>query len=162
MFRGTSLLTIDAKGRIAVPSRYRERLLNKFGPALVVTPNPFEQTTNNASKGPACLIAYPLQLWEMIEQKVLKKPRAPYRYMVANAQECEMDNQGRVLVPSILREQAQLGKHLQLIGRITRFELWREDIWSQRNNELLDATNGMSEADRQIALDDLDHEYEPR
>jgi MraZ protein len=127
-FRGASNLSLDAKGRIVLPARYRERLLEICDSELIVTIDT-EQP---------CLLIYPLPEWELIEEKIEALPsfnpatRRIQRLLIGHATEVEVDGNGRMLISNPLREYAQLGKKVVLIGQGKKFELWDEAIWSQR------------------------------
>ena len=127
-FRGVSNLSLDAKGRIVLPARYRERLLEICHGELIVTIDT-EQP---------CLLIYPLPEWELIEEKSEALPscnpttRRIQRLLIGHATEVEVDANGRMLLSNPLREYAQLGKKVVLIGQGKKFELWDEAIWSQR------------------------------
>jgi MraZ protein len=132
MFRGANKLTLDTKGRLVMPTRYRERLEERCGGKLVVTVDHDQ-----------CLLVYPMPDWEEIERKLMKLPsfdpraRRLQRLMVGHATELDLDAQGRVLLPSNLREFASLTRDAVLIGQGLRFELWDEEKWNQRRDEWL-------------------------
>jgi MraZ protein len=132
MFRGANKLTLDIKGRMVMPTRYRERLQERCGGKLVVTVDKDQ-----------CLLVYPMPDWEEIERKLMKLPsfdaRARWlqRLMVGHATELDLDAQGRVLLPPNLREFASLTRDAVLIGQGLRFELWDEEKWNQRRDEWL-------------------------
>jgi MraZ protein len=132
MFRGANKLTLDAKGRLVMPTRYRERLQERCGGKLVVTVDKDQ-----------CLLVYPIPDWEEIERKLMKLPsfdpraRRLQRLMVGHATELDLDAQGRVLLPPNLREFASLTRDAVLIGQGLRFELWDEEKWNQRRDEWL-------------------------
>ncbi len=138
MFRGAHKLTLDAKGRLAIPTRFRDRLREGCASQLVVTIDKDR-----------CLLIYPLPEWQEIERKLMKLPsfnkaaRNLQRLLVGHATEVEMDGQGRVLLPATLRDFARLDKHTMLIGQGNKFELWDEEQWSSQ---------------RDIGLEDLDLE----
>jgi MraZ protein len=127
-FRGASNLSLDAKGRIVLPARYRERLLEICDSELIITIDT-EQP---------CLLIYPLPEWELIEEKIEALPsfnpatRRIQRLLIGHATEVEVDGNGRMLISNPLREYAQLGKKVVLIGQGKKFELWDEAIWAQR------------------------------
>ena len=133
-FRGINNIALDAKGRMAVPSRYRERLLEVCGGRLVVTVDP-----------DACLLVYPLPEWEIIENKLVKLPslnrqaRSMQRLLIGHATECEMDAQGRILLPTLLREYAGLNKKSVMIGQGKKFEIWDEEAWNDSQKALLES-----------------------
>ena len=132
MFRGANKLTLDAKGRMVMPTRYRERLQELCGGKLVVTVDKDQ-----------CLLIYPLPDWEEIERKLMRLPtlnpqaRRLQRLMVGHATDLELDGHGRVLLPPKLREFALLTRDAVLIGQGARFELWDEARWNERRDEWL-------------------------
>ncbi|AKH20545.1 division/cell wall cluster transcriptional repressor MraZ [Sedimenticola thiotaurini] len=133
MFRGLNRLNLDAKGRLAVPTRYRERIQERCASELVVTIDRDH-----------CLLIYPLPEWQEIERKLMKLPsfnkaaRNLQRLLVGHATEVDMDGQGRVLLPPALRDFAQLDKRVVLIGQGNKFELWDEERWSNQREGWLD------------------------
>jgi MraZ protein len=132
MFRGANKLTLDAKGRLVMPTRYRERLQERCGGHIVVTVDKDQ-----------CLLIYPLPDWEDIERKLTKLPtldprtRGLQRLMVGYATDLELDGHGRLLLPANLREFGQLTRDAMLIGQGLRFELWDEKRWNDRRDEWL-------------------------
>lgn len=130
MFMGEYNHTVDEKGRLIIPSKFREELGNEF----VVT------------KGlDGCLFAYDMKEWGILEEKLRSLPltnkdaRAFSRYMLAGAAQVEIDKQGRALVPSLLRTFAGIEKDVVLIGVASRFEIWSKEKWEAAN---LDADDG--------------------
>ena len=125
MLRGATKVTLDAKGRLAIPTRYRERIGQRCDGHLVVTVD-----------RDYCLLLYPLPDWEEIERKLMRLPsldkraRRLQRLMVGHATEVEVDGQGRILLSRELREFAGLGKQAVLLGQGNRFELWDEERWN--------------------------------
>ena len=117
-----------------MPTRYRERLLERCQGRLVVTVDRDQ-----------CLLVYPLPDWEEIERKLMRLPtlnpqaRRLQRLMVGHATDLELDSHGRVLVPPKLREYAGLTRQAMLIGQGSRFELWDEQRWDERRDEWLKA-----------------------
>lgn len=140
MFRGVSKVTLDAKGRLAIPSRYRERLESRAEGHLVVTVD-----------RDYCLLIYPLPDWEKIERKLMNlsslnmQSRRLQRLMVGHAAELEMDGHGRILLPRELREFAGLVRRAMLIGQGNKFELWDEENWSARRDEWLTGDSGTTD-----------------
>ncbi|MDO8597324.1 MAG: division/cell wall cluster transcriptional repressor MraZ [Sulfuricaulis sp.] len=126
MFRGVAQLSLDSKGRLAVPSRYREALLVRCAGRLVITAD-FDK----------CLLIYPQSDWEPIQQKLMglsslnPRIRGLQRQLVGYAEDIEMDAAGRVLVSSALREFAALEKNVVLVGQGNKFELWDKEKWDQ-------------------------------
>ena len=147
-FRGVSNLSLDAKGRIVLPARYRERLLEICQSQLIVTIDT-EQP---------CLLIYPLPEWELIEEKIEALPsfnpatRRIQRLLIGHATEVEVDANGRMLLSNPLREYAQLGKKVVLIGQGKKFELWDEATWNERMSTWL---NESSDSETPDALAEL-------
>jgi len=126
VFRGVAQLSLDNKGRLAVPSRYREALLVRCAGRLVITAD-FDK----------CLLIYPQSDWEPIQQQLMElsslnpRIRGLQRQLVGHAEDIEMDAAGRVLVSSALREFAALEKNVVLVGQGNKFELWDKEKWDQ-------------------------------
>ena len=131
VFCGVNTLNLDAKGRMAMPSKYRDRLASMSDGQLVVTVDR------------DCLLVYPLPDWEVVERKLVKLPsynpqaRRLQRLLMGYATECELDGNGRILLPQPLREFANLEKRVVLIGQGNRFELWNEDTWNNNRDQWL-------------------------
>jgi MraZ protein len=132
MFRGATKLSVDAKGRIVMPTRHRERLLEISAGRVVVTVDRDQ-----------CLLIYPQPEWEQIERKLMALPtlhaqsRRLQRLMVGHATELLLDGHGRLSLSPELREFAVLGRNAMLIGQGVRFELWDEARWMERRDEWL-------------------------
>lgn len=126
MFRGANAITLDAKGRLAMPSRYRDELISRCEGQLVVTVDAADR----------CLCIYPLPEWEQIEAKLRSLPslqpevRRLQRVLIGNAVDLELDGSGRLLIPPRLREYAGLDKKAMLVGQLNKFHLWNEDDWN--------------------------------
>jgi transcriptional regulator MraZ len=137
MFRGATKVTLDAKGRLAIPSRHRERLMSRSDGHLVVT---VDQDR--------CLLIYPLADWEEIERKLVRLPslnkrtRSLTRLMVGYATELDLDGHGRILLTRELREYAGLDRQAMLVGQGAKFELWDEERWNARRDEWLAGNEG--------------------
>lgn len=133
MFRGATKVTLDAKGRLAVPARYRDRIRERSQGRVVVTVDRDQ-----------CLLLYPTPDWEEIERKLMQLPslqpqaRRLQRLMVGHATDLELDGHGRLLLPPKLREFAGLARGAVLIGQGNRFELWDETRWKAREDEWLE------------------------
>jgi MraZ protein len=140
MFRGANKLTLDVKGRLVMPTRYRERLQERCGGNLVVTVDKDQ-----------CLMIFPLPDWEDIERKLYKLPtlnpqvRGLQRLMIGNATDLQLDSHGRILLPANLREFAHLTRDAMLVGQGMRFELWDEARWNERRDEWLSSTESTSD-----------------
>lgn len=129
MFRGINAITIDAKGRLAVPARYRDVL----GEHVVVTIDTEE----------SCLLLYPAAQWQVIEDNLQRLPsfngaaRRIQRLLIGHATDVELDTNARVLIPTLLREYAHLDKHVVMIGQGNKFEIWDEQQWQKRREAWL-------------------------
>lgn len=138
MFRGVAQLNLDSKGRLAVPSRYREGLLVRCAGRLVITAD-FDK----------CLLIYPQPDWEPIQQKLMglsslnPRIRDLQRQLIGYAEDTDMDAAGRVLVSPALRDFASLGKSVVLVGQGNKFELWDKEKWDQ----VLERGGGFSDGD---------------
>lgn len=124
IFRGVTHLSLDAKGRLAVPARHRDVLLANGNGRLVLTADPSR-----------CLLVYPVDAWEPIQSRLMAlssfndKIRSLQRLLVGHADDVELDASGRILVPPALRGYASLDKHVVLVGQGHRFELWGHAQW---------------------------------
>jgi MraZ protein len=127
MFRGSSSHILDPKGRITVPSRFRQAIREGGADAVMIT------------RMDKCLCSYPLDAWSKIEEKILdlaEKSDAMRRFrrvFVGGAFECTCDKQGRVLIPPTLRAYAALEKEIVLVGVLDHFEIWSKDNWVNEN-----------------------------
>ena len=136
MFRGRSSINLDDKGRIAIPTRYREELQECCERQMVVTVAVNERCISENG----CLWLYPLPEWEKLEQTISKlstlNPMAVNlkRFLIGNASECEMDAQGRLLLPEMLRKFASMDKKIVLLGQLNKFEIWHEDAWNAKES----------------------------
>ncbi len=132
VFRGATKVTLDAKGRMAIPTRYRERLASRCDGQIIVTVDKDH-----------CLLVYPLPDWEELERKLVRLPsmnkaaRRIVRIMVGYATEVDMDGSGRILVSKELREFASLERQAMLIGQGNKFELWDEATWNEKRDAWL-------------------------
>ena len=134
MFMGEYNHSIDQKGRLIVPSKFREQLGNEF----VVT------------KGlDGCLFVYSNEEWQRIEEKFREIPlttkdaRKFSRFFFAGAATCEVDKQGRILLPSNLREYAAIEKEVVSVGVLSRVEIWSKDRWSENGDYMAELGLGI-------------------
>jgi MraZ protein len=133
LFRGVSSINLDEKGRLAVPTRYRAELSECCDGQLVVTVGLDK-----------CLLLYPLPEFEEIERKLVKLPalnkqaKRLQRLLIGHATECDMDGQGRFLIPEPLRRFAALEKRVALIGQGNKFEIWDEALWDRSRDEWIE------------------------
>ncbi|WP_369310424.1 division/cell wall cluster transcriptional repressor MraZ [Providencia rettgeri] len=125
MFRGATLVNLDSKGRLTVPTRYRGMLIEEAKGQMVCTIDLHQP----------CLLLYTLPEWEIIEEKLSRlstmneAERRVQRLLLGHASECQMDNAGRLLLANTLRQHAGLTKEVMLVGQINKFELWDEQTW---------------------------------
>jgi MraZ protein len=125
MFRGRFEHTIDSKGRVSIPAKYRELLLEEHDERLIIT---------NFDR---CLVAYPYEEWRNVEEKVnslsmvKKEAKAFQRFFVSGATECPIDKLGRILIPPTLRSYAQLEKDVVFAGMLKKFEIWSKERFLQ-------------------------------
>ncbi|MCL5981646.1 MAG: division/cell wall cluster transcriptional repressor MraZ [Firmicutes bacterium] len=126
MFIGEHQHSLDDKGRLIMPAKFREGL----GESFIIT-----RGLDN------CLFVYPQQEWNVLQQKMKSLPstkadtRAFVRFFFSGASECEVDKQGRVLIPASLREYARLEKDVVVAGVSSRVEIWAEEAWRQYREE---------------------------
>lgn len=148
-FRGINAISIDEKGRLAMPKRYRDHLLQEQNGKMVITIDTEE----------SCLLLYPFASWVEIEAKVAALPtfnnftRRIQRLLIGHATEVELDNSGRILVPQLLREYAKLNKSVILVGQGKKFEVWAEDEWNNKRKVWL--SEGLHNVAGEILPDDL-------
>jgi len=136
MFLGEHQHSLDSKGRIIVPSKFREELGARF----------------IATKGlDNCLFLYPMDEWRTIEEKLRSLPftradvRSFARFFFSGASELEIDKQGRILLPQNLRDYASIDKDLIVIGVGSRVEIWASDKWAQYNQVAESSYEGIAE-----------------
>lgn len=138
MFRGVAQLTLDSKGRVAVPARYRENVNARCAGRLVIT-----------ADSDKCLLLYPLPEWEPIQQKLMSlssfnpRIRDLQRRLIGYAEDVDVDSAGRLLISQALRDFADLDKNVVLVGQGNKFELWDQTKW----REVLERSSGFSDAD---------------
>lgn len=136
MFRGLTAVTLDIKGRLAIPAKVRECL------AEYDTHNELVVTIDTMEK---CLLMYPLVIWEKIEQTLEKLPnldasaRRLQRLLLGHASEIQPDANGRIVLPSLLREYAQLDKQAVVVGQGNKLEIWDALSWEHQREQLLAA-----------------------
>lgn len=125
MFRGRFEHSLDTKGRVSIPSKFREILSTNFDERLIIT------NFDN------CLWAYPCAEWQIIEDRVAALPqfkpevKALQRVFISAATECPIDKQGRILIPQTLRDYAGITKDLVFVGMTKRIELWSIERWGK-------------------------------
>jgi MraZ protein len=129
-FRGSSFHTMDSKGRVIIPARWREVITASTSDGLMV------------SCMDECLVSYTHQAWAEIENRILslaKKSESLRRFrrlFIGSASECTLDKQDRILIPPTLRQYAQLDKEIVLVGVLDHFEIWSRDGWENENKRM--------------------------
>lgn len=146
MFRGASALSLDVKGRLTLPTRYRQDIADLCDANMVITADP-----------DACLLLYPREVWLGIEEKIAGLPslnkysRTLQRILIGHAIEVDMDKSGRLLIPPTLRSFAGLDKQVMLVGQGKKFEIWDESKWQQNTQQWIDEI-----ADKDELIGDLE------
>jgi MraZ protein len=127
MFSGRYEYTIDDKGRLSIPSKFRDALLSHDTPALVLT---------NHLDG--CVVAYPAKEWEALQDRIersgaalKKEAKNVLRFFYSGATECPIDRLGRILVPQTLRNYGTIKKNVVIVGMNKKIEIWAEEAWSE-------------------------------
>jgi MraZ protein len=124
-FRGRSEHVLDGKGRLNIPSRFKDVLRQQYDESLMVTP------------WRKCLKAYPLPQWEKMEMTLLTRLKEQpdmkkmIRYMIGGVVACNLDKQGRILLPPKLRQECGIGKEVVISGVMTYFEILDKDTWEK-------------------------------
>ena len=148
MFRGVQYVTMDEKGRLAMPARQREPLLSQCGGQIVVT----------VDARASCLVIYPRPEWERIERDLQDLPSLDpnitklKRLLMGHAVDAELDGSGRFLLPAPLRDRAKLGKKLVLVGQGSKLELWAEEQWAAESADIDWSADGLPEDLKSLRL----------
>jgi len=125
MFQGWFEHTIDSKGRVSIPAKFRQLLLEKYDDRLILT---------NFDR---CLVAFPYKEWEIFEERASslsmfkEEVKAFLRFFISGASECPIDKLGRILVPPTLRNYAQLERDVVFAGILKRFEIWSKERFQE-------------------------------
>ncbi len=133
MFRGINAINLDGKGRLAIPTRYRDALGRDDDASMVITIDTEE----------TCLLLYTVAQWQVIEDKIQRLPsfdpvsRRIQRLLIGHATDVVLDSAGRLLLPQVLRDYAKLDKRVLMIGQGTKFEVWSETLWETRREHWL-------------------------
>lgn len=133
MSRGSNNLSLDVKGRISIPTKLRADLIRLSEGQMVVTISPNDR----------CLLLYTLTAWEAVERKLVSLPtlnaqtRKLKRMLIGNADDCEMDGSGRILLSQALRDYALIQKKAVLVGQGDKFEIWDEAQWIAERDSIL-------------------------
>ncbi|RPJ05056.1 MAG: division/cell wall cluster transcriptional repressor MraZ [Deltaproteobacteria bacterium] len=140
MFRGRYEHTIDSKGRISVPAKFREVLNKRYDDRLVIT------------HYDRCLVAYPYEEWTNLEEKqkslpeLKKETKAYLRFFYSSGVDCVIDKQGRLLIPQTHRDYASLQKEVILVGMGTKIEIWDKQHWQEEFRKAQENFDQVSEA----------------
>jgi MraZ protein len=133
LFRGNTAVNLDEKNRFAIPTRYRDRVRDICACQLIAT----VAVDENYAGIQGCLWFYPKPEFERVEKEILQMPSSEVgvflrRFLIGYASDCEMDSQGRILIPESLRTIANLDKKIELVGQSNRLEIWSADEWANR------------------------------
>ena len=135
MFRGAHSINLDNKGRLAIPSRYRDDIADRCQGRFVIT-------VNNTKEH--CLWLYTMDEWEKVEQKLVNLPsfnpnhQKLKRFLLGQASDVDMDKSGRILLPAHLRDFAAMTKAVFLVGQGNKFEIWSEPLWNAKQAQWLE------------------------
>lgn len=127
MFRGLFSINLDDKGRVAIPKKHRELLEQHTSDQVVLTID---------TESP-CLLLYPTLVWQEIELNLSQLPsfhpasKRLQRLLIGHATDLMIDKQGRILVPPLLRDYAQLEKQIMVVGQGKKIEIWSQNLWQQ-------------------------------
>lgn len=141
-FKGLTKLSVDAKGRLAVPKAHRDLLQENGQVELVVTADPSN-----------CLNVYPKPVWQEVEEELMSAPNSSpvmrhyQRLFIGYATDIELDGTGRMLLSSELREYAGIDRKAVLVGQGKKFELWDEARWDDQCREMEQQIKAMNPAD---------------
>ena len=130
MFRGSFEHNVDSKGRVSVPSKFRDIIAERYEGKLVLSIDLDR-----------CVTVYPLEEWEQVEKKIQNVPQMQkevkdyMRFVFSSATECELDRQGRILIPPALRERAGITKSVVVVGIINKIEVWDRVTWDARRSQ---------------------------
>ena len=131
MFKGIHNISLDGKGRLTIPTKYRNTISDQSNGNMVVTIDSEEK----------CLLLYPANIFSNIESKIndlpsfTKNTRRIQRLLIGHAEDLELDSSGRILLPKPLRLVAEMSKKVTLIGQGQKFEIWSDDIWNNKVNK---------------------------
>lgn len=142
MFQGSSALSLDAKGRMSIPTRYRDPLISEQEGRLTLTRHP-----------DGCLLLYPRTVWETKREQIAALPmsaRAFQRLLLGSAHDVEMDSAGRILITAELRQAANLEREAMLLGMGGHFEIWNPPELEERQQA--DLAKSMTEVFEQFSF----------
>ena len=129
MFRGSFEHSLDSKGRLSIPAKFRDALLGTGDGRVIIT--------NFAIDSHRCLDVYPIDAWLKLEEEIRKKPKFDPRmvrfqnYYLGSAYECGLDMHGRILIPPPLRKYADLKRDVILVSALEKFRVWDREVWKK-------------------------------
>jgi MraZ protein len=132
MFRGRHEYTLDEKGRVSVPTRFRE----------AIEKDSSEPTTLIITNFDKCLVAYTMEEWTKLEEKIMSLPQFDprtisfQRFFISSANECSIDKAGRILIPQTLRQYAAIDREIIMLGAINKFEIWSKARWIEEESSI--------------------------
>ena len=148
LFKGIHNLSLDSKGRLGIPVKYRDNIIGLVKGAMVITIDTEEK----------CLLLYPSNFWSKIQDKISNLPsfnknaRRIQRLLVGHAEDIDVDSNGRILISKPLREYASLTKKVILIGQGEKFEIWDQGTWNQNVEKWREEVTSSDDAE---ALSDI-------
>ena len=146
VFTGSHALNLDAKGRLAIPTRFREKLNASCSGRVIITCHPYDR----------CLALYPEPRWDEVAATVASLSdadtavRALKRRFLGQAVDLELDGSGRILIPPELRTMAELDKAVMLVGQVSRFEVWCAEGWEAQQQQ--DLSGALPEEARSLSF----------
>ena len=146
MFRGRFEYFLDDKGRVKIPPKFKETLKDKYQNTLVLTV--FDD----------CIYAYPYDIWEELEKKAVNLPltnkaaRRFKRMFFSSAQDVNIDKQGRILIPSVLRDDAEIDKDVIILGNLDHIEIWSKKRWDSESKALRDSEEELAEEIEKLGI----------
>ncbi len=146
MFRGRFEYSLDDKGRVKIPPKFKEILRDKHQSTLVLTV--FDD----------CIYAYPYDVWEELEKKAVNLPltnkaaRRFKRMFFSSAQDVNIDKQGRILIPAVLREDAGIDKDVVVLGNLDHIEIWSKERWDSESKALRESEEELAEEIEKLGI----------
>ncbi|WP_025270156.1 division/cell wall cluster transcriptional repressor MraZ [Hippea sp. KM1] len=146
MFRGRFEYALDDKGRVKIPPKFKDILKDKHQNSLVLTV--FDE----------CIYAYPYDVWEELERKAVNLPltnkaaRRFKRMFFSSAQDVSIDKQGRILIPSVLREDAAIEKDVVILGNLDHIEIWSKQKWDEESKALRESEEELAEEIEKLGI----------
>lgn len=155
MFQGASQISLDAKGRLAVPVKHRDPLAANDGSGKGAT-NAAKLVLTAHPEG--CLLLYPLAAWEPIRDRVMTFPSLDRtasvwkRMLIGFAEDQSLDNSGRILISPELRNYAGIEKQVMFVGQGSHFEIWNVNAWNEQLKSLMSGATGLPPGTENFSL----------